>query len=318
MSIILNGTTGITTPTDTATTSVTTPLLTSPAATALTIQSAGTTAMTINTSQNVGIGTTSPSDKLHVSGAGLFTGTVSNNVTGTYVFYNASASYFGAWGPDTSTNGTAIFYSARSDGSNGLERMRIDSSGNLLVGTTGPVNLEKFNVTGSPANLISRFYNANASNPNGVGVFYSNLSPNGPSNAFFYAADSTALRFNVQSNGGIANYSANNTNLSDERLKKDIQPAGSYLNKICSIPVKTFLYTDQTDNDLNLGVIAQDVDAVAPELVCRDGWRDKDGELTDYLTIYQTDLQYALMKCIQELSAKNNALEARLAALEAK
>ena len=201
---------------------------------------------------------------------------------------------------------------------NTTERMRIDTSGNLLVGTTGNVNLEKFNVTGSPANFISRFYNSNASNPNGVGVFYSALSPNGSSNAFFYAADSTALRFNVASNGGIANYSANNTNLSDERLKKDVQLAGLYLDKICAIPVKTFLYNDQTDNDLNLGVIAQDVDAVAPELVCRDGWKDKDGEPTDYLTIYQTDLQYALMKCIQELSTKNDALEARLAALEAK
>jgi len=43
------------------------------------------------------------------------------------------------------------------------------------------------------------------------------------------------------------------------------------------------------------------------------------------LSIYQTDLQYALMKCIQELKAEldtvkaqNAAFEARLAALEAK
>ena len=43
---------------------------TSPAATALTLQSAGTTAMTIDTSQNVGIGTTSPNAafKLDVTG----------------------------------------------------------------------------------------------------------------------------------------------------------------------------------------------------------------------------------------------------------
>jgi hypothetical protein len=36
------------------------------------------------------------------------------------------------------------------------------------------------------------------------------------------------------------------------------------------------------------------------------------------LSIYQTDLQYALMKSIQELSAANEALTARIAALEAK
>jgi hypothetical protein len=319
MSIILNGTTGITTPAETATTSVTTPIVTSPSATALTIQSAGTTAMTVDTSQNVGIGTSSPSSRFAVNG-----GTSTSQIR--WEVNNA------AFTQEVSTNAAANAYVYKSNDASyhvwkvsSTEQMRIDTSGNLLVGTTGPVNLEKFNVTGSPANLISRFYNANASNPNGVGVFYSALSPNGSSNAFFYAADSTALRFNVQSNGGIANYSANNTNLSDERLKKDVQLAGSYLDKICAIPVKTFLYNDQTDSDLNLGVIAQDVDAIAPELVCRDGWKDKDGEPTDYLTIYQTDLQYALMKCIQELSAKNDALEAantafeaRLAALEAK
>ena len=45
--------------------------ITSPAATNLTIQSAGTTAMTIDTSQNVGIGTSSPSYKLSVNGTSV-------------------------------------------------------------------------------------------------------------------------------------------------------------------------------------------------------------------------------------------------------
>ena len=288
--------------------------ITSPASTALTIQSAGMTAMTVSTSQNVGIGTSSPDYLLTLQSTDA---AISMKDSG-----GTTRAYIGVSGAFGSAPTGAL--RLRSDqgglvyGYAGSEQMRIDTSGNLLVGTTSLGDTERFNVTGSNTNLVSRFYNANASNPNGVGVFYSALSPNGSSNAFFYAADSTALRFNVQSNGGIANYSANNTNLSDERLKKDVQLAGLYLDKICAIPVKTFLYNDQTDNDLNLGVIAQDVDVVAPELVCRDGWKNKDGEPTDYLTIYQTDLQYALMRCIQELSAKNDALEARLAALEAK
>jgi len=44
--------------------------LSSASATALTLQSAGTTAITVDTSQNVGIGTTSPAKKLHVEGTG--------------------------------------------------------------------------------------------------------------------------------------------------------------------------------------------------------------------------------------------------------
>ena len=61
MTIIFDGTNGITSPGgDTANTSYTTPILKSPSS--LTLQTNGsTTAMTINTSQNVGIGTSSPS-----------------------------------------------------------------------------------------------------------------------------------------------------------------------------------------------------------------------------------------------------------------
>jgi len=49
---------------------ITTPVissLSSASATALTLQSAGTTAVTIDTSQNVGIGTTSPNNRLHLN-----------------------------------------------------------------------------------------------------------------------------------------------------------------------------------------------------------------------------------------------------------
>jgi len=65
MAIIFDGTQGITTPAETANNSVTTPIVRSPSG--LTLQTNGsTTAMTIDTSQNVGIGLTSPTSKLTV------------------------------------------------------------------------------------------------------------------------------------------------------------------------------------------------------------------------------------------------------------
>ena len=333
---VTNGGTGVTTSTGsgssvlsaspTLTGTLTVPTVTSPAATALTIQSAGTTAMTVDTSQNVGIGG-SPLARLSAASTSGFVGLFTSSLTGTTPRSNgvfrvqseATGRDVYMQFSDNVTNATEIGMvgGAQYFCTGGSEKMRLDSSGNLLVGTTSPQNLEKFNVTGSVANFVSRAINSNAS-PNGFMVYYTNASPNANSNAMLYCIDSTALRFAVQSNGGISNYSANNVNLSDQRMKKDIQLAGSYLDKICAIPVKTFLYNDQTDNELNLGVIAQDVDAVAPELIDHSGWKDKDGEATDYLSIYQTDLQYALMKCIQELSAKNDALEIRLAKLEGK
>jgi hypothetical protein len=112
--------------------------------------------------------------------------------------------------------------------------------------------------------------------------------------------------------------------LSDQREKKNIELAPNYLNKICQIPVKTFLFIDQTDTDLNLGSIAQDVKAICPELVTESNWGTPE-EPKMRLSIYQTDLQYALMKSIQELKAINdtqaetiNALTARIVAIETK
>jgi hypothetical protein len=196
-----------------------------------------------------------------------------------------------------------------------VEAARLDSSGNLLVGRTSTGGGEILSVQGSVNSYISRMYNTNAS-PFGPYINYPNAAPNGASNQFLAMADSGANRAYFNSNGGLANYQANNVNLSDERKKTDVQLAGSYLDKICAIPVKTFLYKDQTDTDSNLGVIAQDVEKVAPELVDKDGWLDTPPEGEEpYKSIYQTDLQYALMKCIQELKAQNDELKARVDAL---
>jgi hypothetical protein len=204
------------------------------------------------------------------------------------------------------------------------EKMRIDSSGNLLVGTTTSTT-EKVRIFQSAANNVAFFRNSNATTVYGIQIEYSARTPNTTGEEFIYCGD-TAPRFTARSNGGIANYSANNVNLSDRREKTNFAPATSYLNKICAIPVQTFNYIDQnmeTDGGLTLGVVAQDVQAVAPELVSESNWASRDAPEKMRLSIYQTDLQYALMKSIQELKAINdtqaetiNALTARIVALE--
>jgi len=60
---------------------------------------------------------------------------------------------------------------------------------------------------------------------------------------------------------------------------------------------------------LTLGVVAQDVQAVAPEMVMESNWGTQE-EPKMRLSIYQTDLQYALMKAIQELKAEFDAYKA--------
>jgi len=126
------------------------------------------------------------------------------------------------------------------------------------------------------------------------------------------------IQMYLKNNGGIANYSANNVNLSDARLKSNIVLAGNYLDKICAIPIKTFHFTRDGDGHYCLGVIAQDVETVAPELVNQDGFGETPADGIPYKTIYQTDLQYALMKSIQELKAIVDAQTAEITALKAK
>ena len=273
----------------------------------ITLGTAGTTAVTIDTSQNVGIGTTSPSQKLEVA-------TASGGTIGLRYIGNSGYATVG-----TDSNNSLLF----SIGNPPSEKMRINSSGNLLVGRTSGVASEKFSVLQSASDWCGQFVNSYSGTYYGIRI-NSSSTQNDTGSLLYDGLDGGNVRFRVYSNGGIANYSANNSNLSDQQEKKDIELAPNYLGKICAIPVKTFLYNDQTDTDKNLGAIAQDVKAVCPELVTESNWGTEE-EPKMRLSIYQTDLQYALMKSIQELKAINDtqaatitALTARIVALEAK
>ena len=288
-----------------------------------------TTAVTIDTSGNVGIGTTSPTVPLDVQGA---TGNIyCTATTGTNAAMMRVINTGGQFviGLDTSTGtvtGTNYASFVRSTANtpmifqtNTTERMRIDSSGNLLVGTTSAGGNSNAIYTGINGAYSCRFVSSDASSPFGILSNFSAAAPNGTSNSFLNCTDTGATRATIRSNGGLANYSANNVNLSDAREKTNIELAGSYIDKICAIPIKTFNYIDQNieeDDGLTLGVIAQDVQAVAPELVMESNWASKDEPEKLRLSIYQTDLQYALMKCIQEQQTIINDLKARIETLE--
>jgi hypothetical protein len=285
-----------------------------------------TQAMTLDASGNLGIGTTSPGAKLEV-----------NDATRASVFVQDSAGRrLRLQSPDSSANPATIGTSTNHDlvieaGSSaagnimrfnvgGSERAQIDSSGNLLVGATGTVNNERLRVDANVANFGTRLFNSNAS-PSGVTVGFIGAAPNGTGNPFISCGDTATDRFIARSNGGLANYSGNDVNLSDRREKTNFAPAKSYLETICAIPVQTFNYVDQNheeDPGLTLGVVAQDVQEVAPELVMESNWAKEGDEPKMRLSIYQTDLQYALMKSIQELKAIVGTQAARITALEAK
>jgi hypothetical protein len=174
----------------------------------------------------------------------------------------------------------------------GSEKARIDTSGNLLVGRTATGNA----ATDSGIEL----YNS------GVLIQHANVSGAGTNGyAMYDSAGSVVITH--RGNGGIANFQANDVNLSDERSKKDIVDSSDYLDRLCQIPVRNFRYKhDDAEGKHHLGVIAQEVEAACPELVSKESW-EYEGEQLD--TVHSSDLMYAMLKAIQELKAKVEALE---------
>jgi hypothetical protein len=212
---------------------------------------------------------------------------------------------------------------------NSTERMRITSGGYLKAsnngtyyGSTGGYHEIRSNAE-DWTNIVS---NTNAS-PYGIFIQYTSASPNGISNEFLTCRDSgLTIRAVIRSNGGLSNYQANDTNLSDERTKKDIEPLESYWDKFKAIEIVKFKYKDQTHDDFNIGVIAQQVESVAPEFVDVDGWVDKpelDEEGNEIVTeeeplksIYTADLHHATIKVLQEAMAKIEKLEEEISSLK--
>jgi hypothetical protein len=281
-----------------------------PAADTIAFAEGGAEVARFDSSGNLGIGITSPVGKLSVYGSGALA-TFQNSTTGSS---GADGSYIALNGNDlqisNKESANMIFYTVDT------ERMRLNSSGNLTIGASSTVDSERLNVTQSGSFPTIYSNNTNASNAFGIRVNLSNYFFN-TANLLYDGIEFSNVRFRVYSNGGIANYQANDQNLSDQREKKNIELAPNYLDKICQIPVKTFLYINQTDTQKTLGVIAQDVQAIAPELVDEADWSENVDGSKMRLSIYQTDLQYALMKAIQELKAIVDAQAIEIAELKA-
>ena len=105
--------------------------------------------------------------------------------------------------------------------------------------------------------------------------------------------------------------------MSDINLKTDLQPIVNAVDALKDIRCVTYHLKDKDEptSRKRIGIIAQDIMGKIDEAI-DSSHNEADGK--DYLSVRYAELVPHLIKAVQELSEKNKALEARLAALESK
>ena len=121
-------------------------------------------------------------------------------------------------------------------------------------------------------------------------VYWTLYSTNGDGNFELYYKGSLRGEF-TSSSGAYAQ-------VSDRRLKRNIRPLGSILEKVQRLRPSEYAFRSDRKNQMHMGLIAQDVQAVFPELVNESTLGDTDEEI---LTMDYAGLSVVAIAAIQEL-----------------
>ncbi len=280
--------------------------------------SSDATAITIDSSENVGIGTASPQQLLHLKSnnpGGKIrlemgqAGVANADVTGEIQFYHNDSSGAGVnadiKGICTNSAGAGALTFGTGTTST-TERMRIDASGNVGIGTSPDSSLH---VASDAADFVARFYN-DGNNVNRLGIIVHIGTDDGSgTNVFFAAYDGDGTETGqLRSVSGTFQL----TDTSDERLKQDIvDTTVSGLTSVNAMRVRDFAYKRNPTETIKAGFVAQELQTAFSHAV---SYSEADDD--KILSVSRERLVPVLVKAIQELSVKNDALEARITALE--
>jgi hypothetical protein len=195
--------------------------------------------------------------------------------------------------------GRLVFSTTADGASSPTERVRIDNTGKLLVGTTA-----------SPATISSAGVSIDKVDGNvGRITVGKTLSGNTDGIPFYHAG--TYVGGITYSNTAVAYLTS-----SDYRLKENVAPLSNAIDRVNQLQVYRFNFLADPDRTVD-GFIAHEAQSVVPE--CVSGEKDAvdaDGNPV-YQGIDQSKLVPLLTAALQEAIAKIETLEAKVAALEA-
>ena len=249
--------------------------------------SAGTR-MTITNGGNVGIGTSTPTT-YSLAGRHLEL----NDAGGGYAFYHCNTTNVKSFFATNESAGGSALYTYSNHylgfGTNNTERMRITSSGQVLIGQTaasGSSNGIYFRVGIESGFIVT----------NDIALQLGRLGSTGDIQSF-YSGTTRVGTISVSSTNTSYNTS------SDYRLKEDLK---DYSGLDIVGKIKTYDFAWKIDKSRNYGVIAHEVAEVMPYVVMGE----KDGEF--YQGVDYSKLVPILIKSIQELQAKIVTLESKI------
>jgi len=295
-----------------------------------------TQAMTLDSSGNLGIGTTSPAfrtDVINNSTYQLRVAANTSNYANGGIYLGASGTsdpyYYGAvsWNQSDITmrltancgnnSGGMAFYMSGSTAAP-TERMRLDTSGNLLVGTTS-ANSSRLSVDQSAASSRAIFgINSNSSSTSD-GILYAYCSTaRGTGYNFIRCQNTTAIDFQVLGNGNVQNTNNSYGAISDANLKENVVDATPKLSQLNQVRVVNYNFIGDTQKQI--GVIAQELEQIFPGMVEETPNRDEEGKDlgTTTKSVKYSVFVPMLVKAIQEQQALIQLLTDRVAQLEAK
>jgi hypothetical protein len=254
--------------------------------------------MTIRNSGNVGIGTTSPGSKLQVNGTSYLNGTVT---TGDLLQLGSGGGGGGTWTWGStvayiySPTGKALYLSSGDTGTNGIV---INTSGNVGIGTTSPsgklhiqggltfintgqgaastaaytsyntitFNDEFSNIARGPNKIIT--YGRGSSWVAGIGIHDDTQAyyAGGTHKWYRYDGTTATLLLSLDGSGNLV-ATGDVTAFSDVKLKENVITVDNAVEKVLAMRGVFYNRKDIEDKSRKVGVIAQEVQEILPEVV---------------------------------------------------
>jgi len=290
----------------------------------LSIVTNGSDRVTVDASGNVGIGVVVPDANLHVENSPDCTVQITSGTSGQSRIRlgDTGDANIGKIQYDNSSNSLSF-------DTNNSTRLTILSNGKCGIGettptellhvagnikTTGNIDIADGNITnGSPAIGTSGFDLRNNS--------VHKLGRNAEAALAVLQVFGGSGEAKVKGDGNLQNTNNSYGGLSDSKLKENIVDANSQWDDIKDVRVRNYNFKSSTGygTHTQIGVIAQELEAVSPGLVKESSDEDADGNSlgTTTKTVSYSVLYMKAVKALQEAMDRIETLEAKVAALEA-